>query len=577
MEWPRRDADPQLPHSPATTRPFGSARHAPQAPGDASPGTSPLLSGSLGRSDYFEIDVGAHGSVSGRSELFEIDLGGMHRTTSGELSRTSSHVVIDIAPPPPPAPPLSPRAQIEQALARHEFAAPPGPLRDAQLALEHAYVDWAAGVAQKRQAAFGEGRYSVGQGGTTRFGEAVLPALYDGARQFVSSSARSPFQNATMTSLAPRFEQAGGLRVNHGELDNQYDTAVIGGAVGGFTAFAVDSTVLKAMDRRAALANLPKLKAVDLKTLVPDPAPVQLRIVDGRKEYWRPTEAPGGDIETGDAAAQGRASMAELKDGAALRRQSLQRAQSALDASGWGALAQPLFTGALNTLRRVLMPVQALQQVLPVFGGSVLASGGAGAATKVALGLAKPLATATVDDLAGGTQRMSLFATQLPHPEQAPASLADLRSLPGHLKAMALDSAALAAHFVAGPWRDTGAASRTGDAVLARIDDGARVIAANTFASVFANGAGPFAARLLRHDAAGPIAGESQKSGAYLLQQATASFSSDLAWQTLKKGFQAGTLDLAGPLDRWHARQQAAPRLPDTTPRGVSAGTSADP
>jgi hypothetical protein len=123
-------------------------------------------------------------------------------------------VVIDIDPPSPPAPPPSPRAQIEQALGRYEFAAPPGPLRDAQIALENDYVNWAAGVAEKRQAVFGEGGYSVGQDQAHRFGDAVVPALYDGVRQFVSSSARSPFQNATMTGLAPRHEQVGGIRVN---------------------------------------------------------------------------------------------------------------------------------------------------------------------------------------------------------------------------------------------------------------------------------------------------------------------------------------------------------------------------
>jgi len=265
--------------------------------------------------------------------------------------------------------------------------------------------------------------------------------------------------------------------------------------------------------------------------------------------------------------------MAELEDGAKLRRTSLQRTQETLDANGWGTLAQPLLTGAANTLRRVLMPAKALEQVLPVFGSAVLASGGAGAATKLALGLAKPLAKAQVDDLAGGTQRMSMFATELPDPAQAPARLSDIGALPGHAVEALKDTASLAAHFVAGPWRDTGGASRTTDAVLARVDDGARVVAANTLARVVAHGAGPLAARLLRDDSATALAGESQKSNAYLLQQATTSFSSDLAWQSLKKAFKGGTLDLAGPLERWQARQQAARGPHEVTPQATPEAT----
>jgi len=274
IELQRLDTETQSLHSPAG-RSFGSRRHlqhphAHSHPHGSSQGTSPLLPHpTLGRSDHFSIDMSTAGSVSGRSDLFEIDL-----DAPEQVATPGDDVVIDIDPPPPP---LTPRAQIEQALAGYEFAAPPGPERDAQIALELDYVNWAAGVADQRQAAFGDGGYSVGQDHATKFGEAVVPALYDGARQFISSSARSPFQGATMTGLAPRHEQVGGLRINHGELDNQYDTAVIGGAVGGLVAYAVDSTVLKAMDKRADLANLPKLKAVDLKTL-------QLRVVDGRME-----------------------------------------------------------------------------------------------------------------------------------------------------------------------------------------------------------------------------------------------------------------------------------------------------
>jgi hypothetical protein len=505
---------------------------------DMSPGTSPLLS--------------RGGSM--QSDTFSIDMGALIQTTAAGDTQESDDVVIDIETVETP-PALSPREQIEHALGQLQFLAPPGPQREAQEALEMEYVPWAAELAVKRQAVFGNEGYSVGHDHVTSFGEAVVPALYDGVRQFVSSSSRSPFQNATQTALGPSVQIVDGVRSNLGELDNQYDAAAIGGAVGGATAYVVESTVLTAMDRRAKLANLPQLKAVDLKTLVPDPSPVQLRLVDGRKEYWRPTAQPGGDIES-HGAASAHASLAELKESADLRRTSLARAQDALDAKGWGLLAQPAVTGGFNVLRRVAMPAKALSQAVPVMGSSMLASGAAGGVTKAVLGLAKPLAATPVDNLVGGKQAMSLFATKLPDPTQPAAKLSDIGALPGHAAGVVKDSAALAAHFVAGPWRhESGGPMHTVDAVVARVDDAVRVIGANTFAGVFANAAGPFAARLLRHDSASPLPGESQKSSAYLLQQATSSFTSDLSWQTLKKAFGGGTFGVAESLDLWRQRQ----------------------
>lgn len=462
-------------------------------------------------------------------------------------------VVIDIDPP---AHPPSLREQITDKLAKLDFAAPPGPLREAQLALEHEYIGWAAGVAATRESLFGARGYRIGQPQGKDFGAAVLPAAYDFARQFASSSSRSPVRNAVATHFAPHYTQLHGQRVNVGEFSNGWDASLVGGAAGGATAHLVDSTLLTAMDRQARQANLPQLKPVDLKALVPDPAPVQLSIVDGRKVYWRPGANETADIETGQASAAGRPTLAQLQEDTRVRRQALGAVQDLLEARNWGLFAQPLVTGAFNVLRRLAMPAPALLQPGPVFIGSVLASGTAGAVTKLGLGLLKPAAQARVDDLVGGTQQVSLFATRLPDPSQAPARWADIGQLPARAASTMRETAALGAHFVAGPWRDSGAWVPSRDASLARIGDVMRAVTANTLASVLSTATGPLVASVLREGLNVPAAHEATDSPAYLLQQAATSATNDYVWQASKEAHKNSAFDLAGSLDRWRAGRQ---------------------
>lgn len=142
---------------------------------------------------------------------------------------------------------------------------------------------------------------------------------------------RSPAANAMATAIGPRSGlNAEGQSVNIGELSNQYDPALAGGALGGVTAHLADTTLLSAMDRRAAFANFPQFKAIDPRVLVPDPCPVQLRVVDGRKEFWKPVtaDALGGPSHL--------PTMNELKTQADLRRKSVTTLQAALDGKQWG-------------------------------------------------------------------------------------------------------------------------------------------------------------------------------------------------------------------------------------------------
>lgn len=447
------------------------------------------------------------------------------------------------------APVQTPLDRITTALRDIEFRTP----SQAQRSLENEYIAWAAGVLQARENTFGNGRYSIDSSRSVSFGEAALPALYDGVRQFLSSASRSPVAGALTTALAPRYSgaDATGNRVNQGELTNNYDPAVIGGAIGGVTALAMDSTLLSAMDRRARLANLPQYAPVDLKSLVPDPAPVQLRLVEGKKEYWRPLT--GKDELT---AAPDRPTMAALLEEAQQKRQRLATVQGMLQAQGWGLLAQPLVTGAVNLARRYVMPTKWLLQPAPVLVGSMLASGAAGGATKLGLGLLKAPAYADVDNLMGGKQRVNLFRTQLPQPDVRAATWSDAPNLRRHAGEVLQETGSLLKHYLAGPWRGAGGPVPSGSAVLTRVGDIAHAVVSNTFANVFSIATGPLLGQMLRDGAAAARTGEGQQSPAYLLQQFAQSSTNDFVWQATRSAFKSSAFNLAGSLDRWRENRE---------------------
>ncbi|WP_439391200.1 hypothetical protein [Ideonella sp. YS5] len=542
-------------------RPWGSARFTAHAEETGTASLLPPLDhgrsdrfsgslpGSIGGSGYFEIELDHVPHDNGTPP--PVQSTGQTVQSNSAVNDPASEVVIDIDPPVIDA---TPRGQIEAVLHGMDFAAPEGPLREAQVALEAEYITWAAGVAEKRQAAFGAGHYSIGGDHQKNFGEAVLPAVYDFARQFISSSSRSPVRNAVATEFAPNYTQVAGQRVNVGEFSNGWDSSVVGGALGGVTAHAVDSTLLTAMDREAKKANMPQLKPVDLKALVPDPGDVQLSIVEGKKVYWRPTDDVHADLESGAGAAVGHPSKTQLQEEVKVRRQALASVQDGLEAKNWGLFAQPMVTGAFNVLRRVVMPASSLLQPGPVFIGSVVASGTAGAVTKLGLGLLKPTAQADVDNLVGGQQHVKLFATKVPDASLEPARFSDIGHLPGRAKAVLGETAALGAHFLAGAWRDSGSWVPSRDASLARIGDVMRSVTANTLASVLSTATGPLVASVARQGLTVPAAGEAKDSGAYLLQQAATSATNDYVWQASKEAHKNSAFDLAGSLDRWRAR-----------------------
>jgi len=457
------------------------------------------------------------------------------------------------------APAETPRERISAALNALEFHEPAGEARTAQLAMQGEYIPWAARVLESREKVFGTDGYALDRNRSIALGKAALPALYDGVRQFISSMSRSPLRNAVATMIGPRSAgtDASGQRLNAGELNNNYDPSLAGGVAGAGTAYAVDTALLSAMDRRARLANFPEFKPVDLKALVPDPAPVQLRMVNGRKEFWRPLQDESGASQAAAPSEQGMPSMAALKDKTETRRKLLTDLQDILESKQWGLLAQPMLAGGANVLRRAILSKEALLRPLPVLGHSMWASGMGGAGAKLSLGLAKSVAWADVDNLVGGKQRVNLFATQVADPNVRPAGLADYRGLPGHAWQVAKETASLATHFAAGPWRSSGSLIPSREAVQARVGDVARTVVSNVFASVLSTATGPLVAQILRNGASAPLPGESPQSGAYLLQQAAQSATNDFVWQASREALRGGAYNLGASLDRWRDDRQA--------------------
>ncbi|GKS93446.1 hypothetical protein AVAK2825_02945 [Acidovorax sp. SUPP2825] len=450
--------------------------------------------------------------------------------------------IPDVAVDPPAAdrPALSAGARLVAALDNMPF------LMDnsqEQRDMAAQYSEWARQKADAREAAGAEG-YSL------RAGDAALPAGYDFARQLLNSMARSPATNAMATAIGPRSGlNAEGQSVNIGELSNQYDSALAGGTLGGLTAHMVDTTLLSAMDRRAAMANFPQFKAIDPHVLVPDPCPVQIRVVNGQKEFWRPVTADslGGSPHL--------PTMNELKAQADLRRKSVTTLQAALDGKQWGVLAQPLMTAGFNVLRRQVMPIYAFTNPALVFAHSLWASGLGGGVTKLALGMGKSVAYANLDDFAGGTQKANVFAKSLPQPGLPAAGLADIKGLPGYGAEVAKETLALTQHFWIGPWRTSGSWLPNGDDVRARVSDMGRSLASNVMAGVASTGIGALVGQLGRGGSNSALPGESLRSQGYMLQQAGQSSSNDFVWQASKEYLGGASHSLNDSLDKWRSNK----------------------
>ncbi|ALU89584.1 outer protein F2 [Herbaspirillum rubrisubalbicans M1] len=432
-------------------------------------------------------------------------------------------------------------------------AAEDQPYHEKQRQLEQVFVDWAAQLVKARQQAFGPA-YVFGVDMRAPVKEALLPALYDGVRQFIFAAARGPIRNATVTIVGPRKNEAG---QNIGELNNEFSATMAGGAVGGVSAYLTEAWLLQAMDRRAHLSNLAKLEPVDMHLLAPDPGPVQLRLVNGTKEYWCPaSDQYGGHAEMGKDDTDPSLphdtdpTLTMLKDQAAELRASWVRWQGNIEGKGMLSWFRPGLSGAFNTARRTLSTAQLLKSPLPLFGTSVLATS-AGGVANFTIGMSKAMpwmSQVQSDNLIGGTQTLNLFKLTIPQPNRPAVSWRDAASFPNYAKDVMWEMGGRIKHSFdpQRSWRDFSV--QTKDAI--------RNVAISAIGSMLSAGAGKKLAELMRNGNPTELPGESFKAGSSLLQQFGQSTTYDYVWEAFRDFTKSDTYDISPSLDRARDQKQ---------------------
>jgi|GEM_PF-5655466 len=394
------------------------------------------------------------------------------------------------------------KAELYAGLDSFPFAEPSAE----QDAMESDYIQWAEARIQERVDMFGtEAGYHV-VGDMRAVGhDAALPLAYDFVKGLIIGAMRGPFGNMValpyQNTLSPSSEPM--------------SMAALAGTIGGLGSFACDTMVLPALDRRARVANMPILRKVDPKVLVPDPPPVLLQITpDGRKRFLHP----------GDPGVPSRQELAaKVFDD---RSELIWRQDALTDNSPDTLMLRPTVSGAFSGARRSLanhavypMPVEIL---LGFLTGSL-----SGAFHKGILhaGKVSPrTGQVRVHDLLGGHQRLNLFAMALPDQTRPPATWSDAVHIPRYLSQSAKEGMALARQVFS-----TGNAFRT-----ALRDMMGRHMAGSIMSNLAALGATRLIVSPLRHGQSAPLPGEPDNSPIAVLQQAMNSFFSDVVWVSFK-------------------------------------------
>ncbi|MBP1313366.1 MULTISPECIES: type III secretion system effector XopF2 [Herbaspirillum] len=427
------------------------------------------------------------------------------------------------------------------------------PFHERQRQLERIFVDWAAQQVKARQQAFGHA-YVLGVDMNAPVKEALLPALYDGVRQFIYAAARGPIRNATVSALGPRKNEAG---QNIGELNTEFSATMVGGATGGLSAYLAEVWLLQAMDRRANLSNLAKLDPVDMRVLAPDPCPVQLRLVDGAKEYWLPaSDEYGGHAEAGKDENDPSLprdidpTLTMLKDQAVELRASWVRWQGNIEGKGMLSWFRPGLSGAFNTARRALSTMQMLKSPLPLFGTSVLAAS-AGGVANFTIGMSKAMpwiSQVQADNLIGGTQTLNLFKLTSPQSNISSVSWRDAPSFPRYAKDVIWEMGGRIKHSFnpQRSWRDFSVQAK----------DGFRNAAISAIGSMMSAATAKKLAEVMRNGSPVELPGESFKAGASLLQQFGQSTTYDYIWEAFRDFTKGDAYDLSPSLDRTRDQRQ---------------------
>jgi len=404
--------------------------------------------------------------------------------------------------------------------------------------LQDTYLTWAASVLERREAAFGpEARYELQRNMSVDVAGAMLPAVYDAVRSFISSTSRSPVSNAITTALG-----------NAGEFSNTIDAPLIGGLVGGLTAYAVDQTFLGAMDRLSRLANMPSLKPVDIDALIPEPCTVQLRLSKRDGVTYKVFEPVATDAAPQLDAPVANTSLAALRSTSVERRNAVKAWQNVLNGGSVTSLLQPTLTGLTNMGRRAWLPKGALLDEGQLFAASAFASGTASASGRLAQGVARSLpwvAQANVSNLLGGTQRVNLFVSTRRDPDARAAGFASMVSLPRYVIPLARETVSAGLHAISIPylhrsWKD----------LKALVLNLGGIAASNAAAGSLAVALGSHVAQLARKGSLTALPGEAHDSPGALLQQFTQSATSDFTWDLIKAQLKLVDHKVVESLDR---------------------------
>lgn len=421
-----------------------------------------------------------------------------------------------------------------------------------QQAMEVEYLAWATEQLEARKTAFGEHSYSLFTASPpTLLKDAALSIAFDAFAAGLKSSLRSPIRAA----VAAGFDQ---------ELTHKYDVSVLSGLASALPATLAAQVVIPALQSRAKVSNLQRLNPVDPKVLFPDPGPVVLQVAseDGvkKKRYLRPIEARDLPADIAERGGSNRPSRRDLKAEVTKQRDQLALWQATLSGTRGGTLTKPAMTGGLSALRRYLSSDPMLLTASGVFGGSVMSSFGASALTEALQGVAKAVprvSAVSIDDMAGGKQRVNSFKLVRPTADQPAAGWADIAYAPAFVVDSLREMAALASYAVVPDWRATTPANKRPDwNIVATAHHLVGIATANVFAAVCGDATGPYFAQIVRGRNTGQAAGESPTSGGNIAQQFASSGMNELVWGNLsgEAGFGALNTPHAKALEDFRER-----------------------
>jgi hypothetical protein len=466
--------------------------------------------------DLFEIPLmprhhavdSARWSVAS-GELYEIPLSPPRQPPAGEALHGSG---------PPDAPATrreALRAALRHGLEQWPFSAEALQDLDGQQALQEQYLDRAAGIAERRENAFGTMHpYRVAERMDTLTGDGLLAAAHEGLQSFITSAFRSPSGGALSLSVAGN------------EDFFPIDQTLVAATLQGAMAYAAEGALVAA-GSRAALSNMPGLARNKFDDLLYEqgvaPDTVLLVIDQGTREF----------MLAGDARAPTAEALAEQ---ASRKLSNIRLRQDLLDGKSFAFPLVPLMSGGFNTLRRFVSSAAVLSSPAALFTTSALASGAASGLVKFGLELGKTRAQVEIDDLMGGRQAVNLFRLNPPRPDAEPVRWSDVRSLPRFLGDAARESLALA-----------GEAARTWPHSVA--DLSYRYVLVNGIANMSGFGIGGMVGQLFRPGRHfGALPGESPQSRGHLAGQMAQSTFGDAIWRGMKAAMKGRETDAAASL-----------------------------